>query len=368
MTSASSNVHKTNVHKTIHVAVAVIYYQDQFLLGYRSAKQHQGERFEFVGGKVDTDETPHQALIREVSEETGMDIRQNYALKLGNIEHDYGDKSVCLHVYQISLSAEQFAKYHRKTLGLENQPLIWATKPELLAKKFPLPEANITILSWLSLPTQLVITLPLSEFSHDPDPAQSWLDYHNNALPKHAWGYLRPKAELAGKDLALSLALAEQLLIKRPDIQAVLPLSIAQSLRKHCKLNAQIIAGHLSQSELLAYDVNEDHNRFNLSDFNLPLIVSCHDKTSIQAANQLAKLRVSQLLPPVMAILLAPVLPTKSHPDQPALGWEDWSELAKLADVPVIALGGVAPNDLAEAQSFGAISVAGIRQFLEKVN
>ena len=84
--------------KIVNVAVAVIYYQHQYLLGFRNASQHQGNRYEFVGGKIDANETAQKALIREVAEETGIDIANNTAVKLGRLHHDYGDKQVCLQV------------------------------------------------------------------------------------------------------------------------------------------------------------------------------------------------------------------------------------------------------------------------------
>lgn len=346
-------------NQVVHVAVAVIRYQDDFLLGYRSRHQHQGELFEFVGGKIEANETATEALCREVLEETGLDIYQNKPLKLGRICHDYEDKSVCLHVYQISLTESQFAKYGQKTQGLENQPLIWANKAELLAHKFPLPKANLTILAWLTLPPHLAITLPLTEFEH----AFTWLDYHQTAIPKNAWVYIRPKACLVGHNKNNEAILAKQLVNQRSDLKAILPVAVAQDLAKECQALPQLIAGHLSQSELLA----ENYGSLELQNFTYPLIVSCHDEVSIIAANTLAKLRLSQQLPPVIAILLAPVLPTKSHPNEAVLGWEAWSTLATLADVPVIALGGLSPKQLAAAQDFGAIAVAGIRQFLEKI-
>ncbi|MFZ2552873.1 NUDIX domain-containing protein, partial [Psychrobacter urativorans] len=87
----------------INVAVAVIHYKQQYLLGFRNRNQHQGDRYEFVGGKIDKGEDTSAALIREVSEETAIDISNtsiNIAVNLGRLYHDYGDKKVCLQVYK----------------------------------------------------------------------------------------------------------------------------------------------------------------------------------------------------------------------------------------------------------------------------
>ncbi|MFP6813955.1 MAG: hypothetical protein VB956_11675 [Moraxella sp.] len=40
-----------NMSKVVNVAVAVIHFNNQYLLGFRHASQHQGNRYEFVGGK-----------------------------------------------------------------------------------------------------------------------------------------------------------------------------------------------------------------------------------------------------------------------------------------------------------------------------
>ncbi|MFP3355172.1 hypothetical protein R0K04_27895, partial [Pseudoalteromonas sp. SIMBA_153] len=40
---------KTNKPSIVNVAIAVIHYKDQYLLGFRDVTQHQGNRYEFVG-------------------------------------------------------------------------------------------------------------------------------------------------------------------------------------------------------------------------------------------------------------------------------------------------------------------------------
>lgn len=63
--------------------------------------------------------------------------------------------------------------------------------------------------------------------------------------------------------------------------------------------------------------------------------------------------------------LLSPVLTTQTHPETVPLGWEAWSALAQLADMPVIGLGGLVPSMIDQALAHGGVSVAGIRQFHE---
>ena len=82
MQKKSDNQSASSKTAIVKVAVAVIYYKEQYLLGFRSIAQHQGNRYEFVGGKIEADETTSAALIREVSEEIGIDISDNILANL----------------------------------------------------------------------------------------------------------------------------------------------------------------------------------------------------------------------------------------------------------------------------------------------
>ena len=356
-----ATVRKTNHQKTINVAIAVIHYQAQYLLGFRDATQHQGNRYEFVGGKIDADETAKQALIREVAEETGIDINNNTIVKLGRLHHDYGDKQVSLQVYNIELTASQYQQHQHLSYGLEGQALAWVNKFELLAGKYHLPDANKTILEWLHLPAQIAITYPLAHFSDQPNPAAGWLTYHMEKVAPNAWLYIRVKDSDPDNSV-------KQLMSLRPDIQVILPFDPhAQSLRDDYHiLTHQIVAHQLNHTALMKWFDNRQDGFVGKQTLSTdrPLIVSCHDEASIYAANELARTRLQQQLPPIIGIFLSPVLVTQTHPDTAPLGWKSWSVLAQLADMPVIGLGGLSPAMSKQASQYGGISVAGIRQFI----
>ncbi|MGM8884943.1 NUDIX domain-containing protein [Psychrobacter sp. 1U2] len=403
----------------VNVAVAVIYYQDQYLLGYRDREQHQGDRYEFVGGKIEANETAVAALIREVEEETGFAIDGNVMIKLGRLHHNYGDKQVCLHVYKIELSAEQYQHYRQQEYGLEAQMLTWVHKHQLLSNHYPLPAANQTILAWLRLPKHIAITYPLAHFEMhsfadedlSAEPAQKWLEYHQQQLSSQGWSYLRLKlAQLEDNNTDKEIKIITQLLAARSDISAIIPYrlrntidsdnfknnDISANINKPTlnQDNSKISAYHLTQTELMTWfnhyqklhNSQDGHTKDNTDfsanrvtdkidcDFSLDLlnpsyqgttglIISCHDAESIAAANQLANLRLARSLAPVIAIFLSPILATKTHPEQTPLGWYQWSLMAALADMPVIALGGLSPAMSDLAATNGANTVAGIRSF-----
>ena len=351
----------------VNVAVAVIHHKEQYLLGFRNAAQHQGNRYEFVGGKIDDNESAEEAVIREVAEETGIKVHNNTVFKLGRLHHDYGDKQVSLQVYKIELTAQQYEQHKHSQYGLEGQALTWVDKSELLAGKYHLPAANKTILEWLSVPTKIVITYPLSHFSAHADPAAAWLQYHQENLAVAAWVYVRIKE-------AASENIAAQLIRLRPDILAIIPhsndsqyLDNEDSTTKDMSTFNQVVAYHLTHTVLMQWFDNTQEISASTSDQLLsvthPLIVSCHDAASLHAANKLASARLEQQLPPVIGAFLSPVLTTQTHPDTEPLGWETWSVLAQLADMPVIGLGGLSPMMIDQALQCGGVSVAGIRQF-----
>lgn len=63
-------------------------------------------------------------------------------------------------------------------------------------------------------------------------------------------------------------------------------------------------------------------------------------------------------------LFLAPVYPTRSHPGAPALGVERFAALAAITKLPVIALGGVAPDNAEELRSRGAYGWAAVDAWL----
>lgn len=144
------NVNEETNMKITQVAIAVIYYQDLYLLGYRSADQHQGNKYEFVGGKIEADETATQALIREVAEEVGLDVSGCQIESLGIIRHEYATKTVKLHVFHVEVDDVQYRQFSNITVGRENQPMRWVSKAGLIAGDYPLPDANKQILQWLA--------------------------------------------------------------------------------------------------------------------------------------------------------------------------------------------------------------------------
>ncbi|MDO6719226.1 8-oxo-dGTP diphosphatase MutT [Psychrosphaera sp. 1_MG-2023] len=124
------------MNKQIHVAAAIIYRNGQFLLSKRQSHQHQGGKWEFPGGKVESGETVQQALIRELKEEINIEVTTTSPFH--SLKFDYPEKTVKLDFLLVS-------EFDGEEAGLEGQEVSWFDKSELLALTFP--DANVPVLA-----------------------------------------------------------------------------------------------------------------------------------------------------------------------------------------------------------------------------
>lgn len=123
----------------VHVAVAVIYNRfGEVLIARRHAHKHQGNTWEFPGGKVEAQESVESALQREILEEVGLTILEHNPWF--QIPYQYPDKNVLLHIHQVF-------HFEGEPIGLEGQAIQWV-KPEIL-RSLSFPQANHPIVERL---------------------------------------------------------------------------------------------------------------------------------------------------------------------------------------------------------------------------
>ncbi|WP_205859189.1 8-oxo-dGTP diphosphatase MutT [Pleionea sediminis] len=122
----------------IKVVAAIITADDKVLLSKRPKSKHQGNKWEFPGGKVDSGETFVEALMRECKEELGISIQE--PLLFDSIKHHYTDKSVELHFYSVR-------SFDGSPRGMEGQEVQWFSILEIERLEFP--EANKAIVTKL---------------------------------------------------------------------------------------------------------------------------------------------------------------------------------------------------------------------------
>ncbi|WP_411994335.1 8-oxo-dGTP diphosphatase MutT [Agarivorans sp. DSG3-1] len=130
--------------KMVNVAVGVIVDGGRILLSLRNQAQHQGGKWEFPGGKIEEGELVVDALSRELEEELLIVVDKDSCKPLIRVEHDYGDKKVCLHVYTLT-------RFSGEPQGAEQQEIRWVNRNELVDLNFP--EANEVILEEILKPS-----------------------------------------------------------------------------------------------------------------------------------------------------------------------------------------------------------------------
>lgn len=119
---------------TINVAAAVIYVDGLFLLSKRLDHQHQGGKWEFPGGKIESEETTEQALVRELKEELNIDVLKQSPFM--SLSFEYPEKHVNLHFQLVT-------EYSGEAQGIEGQKVQWFNKEALMQLTFP--DANVPV-------------------------------------------------------------------------------------------------------------------------------------------------------------------------------------------------------------------------------
>lgn len=112
--------------KMVEVVAGIIWEGHRFLCAQRIKGTHKGE-WEFPGGKVDQGEPLEQALQREILEE--LDIVVTKSKLWRSIDHDYGDKIVRLHVFNVYA-------YTGSIRSVEGPAHKWVTISEAMELKF----------------------------------------------------------------------------------------------------------------------------------------------------------------------------------------------------------------------------------------
>lgn len=107
----------------LEVAIGVIRNDvNQFLMTTRTVGPYAGF-WEFPGGKVERDESPEKACIRELKEEIGIQVISCHYL--GEITFEYPKRTVILKVFQI----DDFKGHPH---GCEKQLLRWVDVVQLM--------------------------------------------------------------------------------------------------------------------------------------------------------------------------------------------------------------------------------------------
>ena len=123
------------------IAIALILHpaNGTLLIAQRKDGVHQGNLWEFPGGKCLPDETPAACAVRETREETGLDVAVLEAWP--EIRHQYPDRTVTLYPFlcqAVSADAQP----------VESKRVAWVPLAEL--QNYSFPAANASLLARLN--------------------------------------------------------------------------------------------------------------------------------------------------------------------------------------------------------------------------
>ncbi len=298
------------------MAAAVLLRADgAVLLAQRPAGKPYAGYWEFPGGKLETGETPREALTRELREELGVEVRR--AAPWFVQEFVYPHAHVELHFFRVF-------EWAGELVGHDGQAFAWQAPGSYTVA--PLLPANTRILAALSLPPVCGITCA-ADIGEDGflARAERALDGGLRLIQ------LREKDWPASRRDAFALRLTP--LAHRFGAKVLLNGTADDARRLECDgvhWTAEVLAGASQRPA------------------GLMVAASCHTRDDLAHAAALD----------LDFALLGTVAPTPTHPHAVPLGWEGFATAVAGARLPVYALGGLNRGDLDRAITHGAHGVA----------
>lgn len=130
----------------VSVALALIQAEGRWLVGKRAPGRVFAGLWEFPGGKCRSGETPSQAAVREMLEETGLRVEPTGTL--GTIESTNASGAVVLHLVTCRLLAGEDPRTARPC-DLAVTEIRWVDANEI--QTLPMPPANTEVLRRLGI-------------------------------------------------------------------------------------------------------------------------------------------------------------------------------------------------------------------------
>ena len=121
-------------------AVALVDADGRVLIARRPAGKDLGGLWEFPGGKVEPDERPETALIRELREELDIDVSAACLAPLTFASHAYDTFHLLMPLYVCR-------RWKGVARGAEGQEIAWVKPPRL--RDYAMPPADIPLIAHL---------------------------------------------------------------------------------------------------------------------------------------------------------------------------------------------------------------------------
>lgn len=288
------------------------------LLARRTEGRDLAGLWEFPGGKHEPGESAEAALARELHEELGIDVE--VGARLISVPQIYPDK-------RLRLDVRTIASWRGSARGREGQALVWVPPHKL--SSYAMPPADRPVVAALLQPALYLVT-PV------PDDDAQWLRQLETAL---ASGVRRVQLRAPGIDAARWRTL------------------VAKAVQRCRQAGAEVlinsdadIALELGIGLHLPTSLLHRQSQRPLPP-ELPLAASCHGLDDVIAAQTLG----------CDFAVVGNVKPTLSHPGLAGIGWEGFAAMRERVSLPIYGIGGLGPDDLADARAHGAQGIAAIR-------
>jgi 8-oxo-dGTP diphosphatase len=338
------------------VAVAVFLKTDgQFLLASRPPGKPYAGYWEFPGGKIELGESVQDALRRELIEELNVSIEQStpwFAFIM-----QYAHATVRLHVWRVwawrELSVADVNGVDGMH-GMEGQEFAWQHLQQMTVT--PTLPGCAPIFRALSLPPQYIIS---------------------NAATLGENGYLAYLRELSAKNAPNTPPNGEF-----RNFRAVTVSSFPAMIQVREK---QLSPTMLERFADEVVKIAHQHNSRVLINSDIELALSVRADGVHLTSSQLGMLASRPALPLVAAsvhntdelkcasalgcdfAVLGAVAATASHPGLAPLGWAKFADIVRDTPIPIYAIGGMRPADMAIAVQHGAHGIAMLRAATEKI-
>ena len=128
---------KTQLPLVLVSAVALVDIDGRILLAQRPAHKSMGGLWEFPGGKIEADESPEAALIRELQEELDINTSESCLAPLSFASHAYDDFHLLMMLFVCR-------RWHGQPRPVEGGALKWVRPNQL--RDYPMPPADIPLI------------------------------------------------------------------------------------------------------------------------------------------------------------------------------------------------------------------------------
>lgn len=311
-----------------HAAVGIMQRDDGWvLLGQRPVGKPWSGYWEFPGGKVEDQESPAHALVRELQEELGItpDLFYPWLVRTYDYPAKFNSdgslnsvaKTVKLHFFIVT-------RWQGVPSALEQQQLSWQNPRQVEVE--PMLPANAPILAALNLPRVYAISnlLELGE--------EAFFKRLHHAL-EHGLKMIQVREK------HLSVLELKAFAIKLVKLVSAYDAKVFINSNEPLATEIDAAGVHFTSAQLMSLKAKPE---------GLLCGAACHNLAELGKAAQLG----------LDYVTLSPVNQTLSHPGADALGWPKFSQWLGDYPIPVYALGGMQMDDLDIARQHGAHGIA----------